>query len=368
MSSKINRFFINLITPRAFPLLLSVLTMTIVFNNHLQDFSILYAQDDYGYVADVVQHHYIANKKAILVLGGSTAKEAMEDRKIVENALSNTQYKDYQFWSLASNLQSFSQSLSILNTINPLPGSLVILGISPSGFTENSQKILRGYKEPLIPFLNDAQILSQLDKDVKNHYWIPQLIRYAPWIKRRINTLSNPRPQISTCLSNFFDNRWGCLKLFVTEKWWIAETPYPQDRHFYGLKPLSKSGKEIWAKWYINETYSSVFNNHRESFKYLQALVNFTTSHHLKLTLMILPRSPIAQRIDKAVWPTIIPYLTSLTSDSVTFKNFEKYPGFVEDDFFDLYHFVPSGRNKFTPIFMNVLLGSEGNQIHHTTG
>ena len=359
MSSKIKSFFINLITPRAFPLLFSFTTMALLliyFNNHLQDFPILYAQDDYGYVADVVQHHYIANKKAILFLGGSTAKEAIIDRKIIENALSTTQYKDYQFWSLTSNSQSFSQSLSILNTINPLAGSLVILGITPHGFTENSQMILRGYKQPLIPFLNDAQILSQLNKDVKNHYWIPQLIHNASWIKRRIDTLFNPR--ISNCFSNFIDNRRGCLRLFVTEKWWIAETPYPTDRHFYGKNPLSKLEKEKFTEWYINEIFSSVFNNSRESFKYLQALVNFTTSHHVKLILMILPRSPMSQTVDKTIWPTIIPYLTRLASDSVTFKNFEKYPGFVEDDFFDLYHFEPSGRNKFTPIFMNLLLGS----------
>ncbi|MCW5589273.1 MAG: hypothetical protein KIT27_06370 [Legionellales bacterium] len=351
----LKKFLIDLFTPRLAPILSAIILISIflcVSQFYLKKLSFMYGNDDYSRASYLANFTQKSKALSVVVLGGSTFRESTYSDKIVSDILSRELHSDIQFLNLASSSQTFLESRAIFDTLKIQRNSLLLIGLTPSRFNESYSDMLKQYNNPRIPFLNYRGIKAFLATNINRFLiWYPDFFSYSLWIKKRFIELSP-----SACSINF--SLSASTKCIVATFRNISDYQLPSMKlhHYYNMSPLSAEQKKNFTKEYAKIMKKKFNTNYLYSSQLLLTLIRDAQKKHVKVILYFLPRSTLARQADSYLFLNLNQELTKIQKIThVPLYNLINSPNLTDEDYYDIYHFLPSGRKKFAPQFYSLV-------------
>ncbi len=354
---------VTVFRPRLLPILFSVLlVLSVCFyaNYAMQQPKQLFMPDDYGYVQYVVKHLFKKNKRAVVVLGGSSGREAIMPPEDVTQALSKKLQRETPFFNLSSSSQTLAESLGLLSSLAFGPDSLVILIINAHGLSQSTEETIKQYYNPRLPFLDYSEVKTFLDKMgapvsplyfwSKNKIWLDRMFEVA---SRRLDVqvpsqkVYNLQHMKAVLHEIFFVGMMGdyypYTYVYQDTNRQVLNSPKTQDEKQQLVDTLAAN---------LRGTY---LQNKSLNMQLMMHILNVAKRKKARVVFLLLPRDPIARTVEDSLFSTFKLDLEQLKLPDYTLIDYSSLSTFNSEDFYDLHHMMPSGREKFNPIFLNLV-------------
>lgn len=334
----------------------------IYFSIQLKQPKYIYTKDDWGYIQNTVVNKIAPNSLSIVALGGSTMREATDPKAVIYESIIRPTGLDYNFWNLSSSSQTLLESLAILSSIRPKRNSIVLINVSLIRFRPSRQDYIDEYQSPRMPFLDYSEVRKFFTSVNITTPKVSKIKQYMLWVQKLLEVIKNDHYKKYTSLTykNWYPYCQEYLKQFfftgVQGQYYRHKYQFmdPETRTS-PMKAMSLDEKKRYLARIETDYYSSFFDNLDFNLKLLTYICNYASKKGYKVILIELPQDKLADNVDKKIVQAFKSAIKSITFKNVSIADYSNTLSFNSSDFFDLYHFMDSGRAKFSPIFSDLM-------------
>jgi len=134
-------------------------------------------------------------------------------------------------------------------------------------------------------------------------------------------------------------------------------TPY-KDRFWYkGISPKTNKEKMFNALTQGHLRYIEFRRYRNFSYQTIKDMHDYVTSKGGFFVILDLPEDPSGKDLHKKVGKLYTQFFTDLIKEEIHYVNLQDASGFNSKDFYDMVHMLPSGRDKFRPMFLEMVKG-----------
>jgi len=340
---------------------LSLVLLTIIAENYVLSgnflklplsWQLIDEADSGGYIpyriADAAQN----KRKSVALVGGSRMGQAIFSETDIRQSLNNL-----DVLLLNTNTQTLGQSLSIVNSLELPEGSLVLMQSNIARFSYGQKELKKDLNDRHIMYI-DYSPLNQLKKELglSSSYerWQPDLYLH----RSRIALFTDVKKRNIAC---FILSEWSPIPLpfpfplSAEHKSCFPEIAFNQMLYFTG-DPMTEQKKQF-TQLRISRTsrFTNFEKNKTFSMDMVRRISQIANDRKWKFLLIHLPIDSHAIELNQQYQAEYDTALKELEESDIFQVDLHDDSRFSDQDFYDLYHFLDSGREKFKPILIDII-------------
>jgi hypothetical protein len=310
-------------------------------------YQLVHEGDSGAFIANRVSQAGAIHGKTVVFLGGSRTSQAIPSEARYEQLLGVE-----NVMLLSNDTQSLGEALAIVDSLNVPRGSLIIMQSNLERFSFSPADLKNNYSDRRIFGLQHAaqrKILSDLGGKYAPPAWMPNLYQYRSRIAFQV--LAKKRALVCSIFMGWLP---AVAQRISHGEACFAPVEYaqviPHDQ------PMTHDERLLLTKRVSGATRFTGFEKNKDfSIKMVQAIHDVAQRKDLKLVLVHLPIDSYATRLNQPYEQSYRQVVQALERDGIRHIDLRGHPAFSDQDFYDMYHFMESGRHKFEPIIADIV-------------